>query len=801
MLKVSEFCKSLWNEDSWEERIKEVNNFARLFLRSANIIVLATRRFIQNESPLRAAAICYSLVISFVPVVVVGMLIGARFIDLEYWFALINDTLQKNNIPVDTSLIFDLIRGFLRNAAAIGSIGILLLLFSATSVLRNIENAFNNIWRTDGKRPLLQKLSGFITVIIFGPLLITLGTTVAANLLRRFAPAELNRVKIYSQEEYQEEYIVGERALLLKKNTTERSWQTGNVISGIDFDFQNKNYIYDPKNSLASQQLTLIETNEDLYENIRIRKADASLTESASFTDMAKIEENVWIISDKGIILSSTDNGKTYHAQYFQQKIEQGGALRLKEMRLNRIVMLNRAKGIILSNGGIALFTSDSGKSWLPRKIEPTGRNLADAQLLAGNSLAVVGEKGLALISYNGGESWIPWPTLTKEFSDRKSKRDSFHFTAISSFGKSLLVAGTKGTLLVSSDFGRNWQKKYLARDIDLQAAELLSEQEGVVIGKEGTIRESRDGGKTWREFAGAESLYLNDIGCHRENGENREKRICYIAAEQSHIASFPIDLSAQLQVVRISASWQTVINALGNFILPFSIIWLLFFLVYKIIPYTPVSSRAASLGAAFTSLLWVLFASGFKTYISYFSKKTFVIYGSLAIIPVFLLLAYFSIWIMLLGAEISFLIERPLRKVKNREPTLFYRGSPAWYGLSLLAALHNNVNAGIGATTEEKLLRLCNNDRNLLRMILEKLSSQNYIAKSETSDWLPAIASKLIKVDNLLQLFDGKELLPQREMQPNFMLKIETHMKEAQKLQDEFFYGISLEEILKSRP
>ena len=138
-------------------------------------VIASAQKFTQDEALLRAASISYSLIVSFVPTLVVVLLVGARVINTDEYFSLAKEFARKNSIPIDLDPYINIIKELLKNSAAIGGVGFLILLFSATSVLRNIEVSLNSIFKVKRKRPLVQKISGFLLVLIFGPVLLTVG--------------------------------------------------------------------------------------------------------------------------------------------------------------------------------------------------------------------------------------------------------------------------------------------------------------------------------------------------------------------------------------------------------------------------------------------------------------------------------------------------------------------------------------------------------------------------------------------------------------------------------------------------
>ena len=79
-----------------------------------------------------------------------------------------------------------------------------------------------------------------------------------------------------------------------------------------------------------------------------------------------------------------------------------------------------------------------------------------------------------------------------------------------------------------------------------------------------------------------------------------------------------------------------------------------LFSLFYKMIPNHYVPVRSAIIGAVVASLFFVIFKKLFVWYFSYFTSYT-ILYGALSILPIFMLWLYFSWFIILFGAVVSY--------------------------------------------------------------------------------------------------------------------------------------------------
>jgi membrane protein len=124
---------------------------------------------------------------------------------------------------------------------------------------------------------------------------------------------------------------------------------------------------------------------------------------------------------------------------------------------------------------------------------------------------------------------------------------------------------------------------------------------------------------------------------------------------------SMNIFISTEIQ------GWSERLSGLGSFVqqltiisikfVPFISTWLLFFLVYLVMPNTRVKLRSALLAGIVAGTFFQLFQWGyieFQVGVSRFNA----IYGSFASIPLFITWLYFSWTIVLIGAEISYSIQ-----------------------------------------------------------------------------------------------------------------------------------------------
>lgn len=96
------------------------------------------------------------------------------------------------------------------------------------------------------------------------------------------------------------------------------------------------------------------------------------------------------------------------------------------------------------------------------------------------------------------------------------------------------------------------------------------------------------------------------------------------------------------------------------SYVVPFLVTLLVCFQIYHIVPNRRVSARAALWGAIFTGVLWEAAKHLFTVYVATFGSYSLV-YGSLSAAAVLLVWTYYSAAVLLLGAEVTVLLEKEI--------------------------------------------------------------------------------------------------------------------------------------------
>jgi membrane protein len=751
----------------------EQKSFRHTLRHALRILVGSIKKFIDDEAMLRAASISYSLVVSFVPVMVVVLLVGAKIIEKEKYFLYAREFILKHGIPIDPDPYFNIINELLNNANAVTGIGFLILLFTATSALRNLEDAMNRIWMVKKGRPWIQKISGFLLVLVFGPVLLTVGISLGQSVVNQAAPPDLVSLDIHDNEMI----ATGEKATFIEYQ--KGKWNPVDIVSKIDFEVEKETILFNSENnSILSDE----EKEPFLPKMYSPSEKDISWKTFVSHTNQGG---KSWIATDNGCVINSSGNGeKIWDIQCFERE----DIKLIFSVHFNKIKMFDDQTGYILGNSGLILRTDNGGKTWIPNYIKEVSSDLYDIQILGHNKLLIVGDAFLAVVSEDNGVHWKPFNNIT-----RLMGKDRATLNNIYKRDHNVWLTGDYGTLLHSRDEGKTWEKNNLGiTSVEFKGVVFINDREGVLIGEEGFTRYTEDSGSTWRP---AESNSNKNL--HRIIYNTQENKI-YIAGSHYQILKNNNDSFYKFSIVQKSPFARTMLSAFGSFILPFIVIGIIFFLLYKVMPFTEVINSAAFYGAAITSLLWVIFLLVFKYYVSSFSKGTFAIYGTLAAIPLVLLLVYTSVSIMLYGAEIGFFIQNPgLLKLSGLTMKVEKEKTQMWFGLKMLYILYNNFDKGKGSTKEADLVRVCQNDYSEFYGIIDRFMDRNIIEKTGKNRYTPVVSPSVLHMNEVMDDIDPTDYhVPESSIDNEFRMRVVDYFNRVKSARGDVFNKLTFADI-----
>ena len=164
--RVIQFLKG----DIWRIRQGDTSSSRWFLIRMVRIFILSLRGLIKDKCQQRATSLTYYSLLSIVPIaaMVFGIAKGFGF----------EKVLQERLLGLDiqpevVTRIIEFAQALLEDTKGglMAGIGVIILFFTIVKVLSNIETSFNDIWGVKKSRPIVRKISDYLSLMLICPLL------------------------------------------------------------------------------------------------------------------------------------------------------------------------------------------------------------------------------------------------------------------------------------------------------------------------------------------------------------------------------------------------------------------------------------------------------------------------------------------------------------------------------------------------------------------------------------------------------------------------------------------------------
>ncbi len=166
------------NEIIWRTSLSDISKGRSFLFRQLRIIVLAARGFMNDRVQLRASALTLYTLLSIIPFIAIAFGVAKGFAldqKLQEIFAK-----EFQSQPEVLNWITTQATGALQATSGgyIAGIGIIILIWSAMSLLGQIESSFNHIWQIESSRPWYRKFTDYLAIMLFAPVFLILSSSI-----------------------------------------------------------------------------------------------------------------------------------------------------------------------------------------------------------------------------------------------------------------------------------------------------------------------------------------------------------------------------------------------------------------------------------------------------------------------------------------------------------------------------------------------------------------------------------------------------------------------------------------------
>lgn len=207
-------------EDVWDVELSSVSLKRGLLVRMVRVVYLVIRGFREDECPLHASALTFSTLMAVVPVLVLSLSLVRVFGGDELakqklqglvseWTATFEgvplfadgedaepdgmdaqgDAAEPHGLAVEIDRLVE--RGFEKveniSFAALGGVGLIVLLWMVIDVLGRVEASFNRVWGISSGRSVWRRFTDYLSVVLILPFLVVMASSLPiVDLLSRF---------------------------------------------------------------------------------------------------------------------------------------------------------------------------------------------------------------------------------------------------------------------------------------------------------------------------------------------------------------------------------------------------------------------------------------------------------------------------------------------------------------------------------------------------------------------------------------------------------------------------------------
>ena len=178
--------KSFFSEEIWDLELEELSKAKARFIKYVKVAIITAKTYAQQKIGPQAVALSYLSVMALVPfLAIVFAITGGLGVDSllkEFMYS----NFSTNQGVIDTVLSFS--QNIIDTARSgwMGFLNALLFLWIIYRLMAGVESAFNNVWKVNGNRSLVRRLSYYLLILILSPFVILVlfsGSFVYTNLL------------------------------------------------------------------------------------------------------------------------------------------------------------------------------------------------------------------------------------------------------------------------------------------------------------------------------------------------------------------------------------------------------------------------------------------------------------------------------------------------------------------------------------------------------------------------------------------------------------------------------------------
>lgn len=183
----------LWNS-VWAVNLAALSPLHAGAVKALRVGHMMIRELADGQLNVRAASLVYTTLLSIVPVLALSFALFKAFgvhHDLAPVMMSYLEPLGDRGVELGNQII-DMVESV--NVRGLGIMGLVFLLYAVARVVQKVEQALNYIWRVRHHRRFFERLSGYLSVAVFGPIFVFAAMFISGSLMSSAVVTDLIEV-------------------------------------------------------------------------------------------------------------------------------------------------------------------------------------------------------------------------------------------------------------------------------------------------------------------------------------------------------------------------------------------------------------------------------------------------------------------------------------------------------------------------------------------------------------------------------------------------------------------------------
>ena len=172
--KITDFIQS----HIWELPLDQLPRWQSPLIKQVRVLILAFKGFNRDKCQLRAAALTFYSILSLIPILAMVFGIAKGFGFEQKLELLLQEKIASRDMVAQEGLDWIISKAKLllesTRGSLIAGVGLIVLMWAATRVLRHIEAALNDIWEIKNSRPWIRNFTDLLSIMVVAPILFIL---------------------------------------------------------------------------------------------------------------------------------------------------------------------------------------------------------------------------------------------------------------------------------------------------------------------------------------------------------------------------------------------------------------------------------------------------------------------------------------------------------------------------------------------------------------------------------------------------------------------------------------------------